>query len=236
MKNLLFLDIETVAAKRTYSELSPRLQELWNKKARILDRNGEKEASELFEERAGIYAEFGKIIVIGLGFFTFNEHKVHGFRAKVLYGDDEKILLKEFVDLIHQRFSSPDTIMVAHNGKEFDFPYLSRRLLINGIELPPILDKAGKKPWEIPHIDTMELWKFGDWKNYTSLDLLAAIFDIPSSKSDIDGSMVNGIYYQENDLERIAEYCAQDVIVCAQVYLKLKGQDIIQAENIERVN
>ena len=131
---------------------------------------------------------------------------------------------------------SKSTILVAHNGKEFDFPYLSRRMLIKNISLPEALNISGKKPWEIQHLDTMEMWKFGDWKSYTSLDLLAAIFDIPSSKSDIDGSMVSGIYHGEKDLEKISKYCIKDVLVCAQVFMKLRGLNLIEASNIQIVD
>lgn len=210
------------------------MQDLWNKKAAILSK-GEGDAKELYEEKAGIYSEFGKIIVIGLGFLTNESKNKFGLRAKVLANDDEKQLLIDFKNILN-RFNDPRTVLVAHNGKEFDFPYIARRMLINGIALPDILQMSGKKPWEIPHQDTMEMWKFGDWKSYTSLDLLAAVFDIPSSKSDIDGSMVSHVYHHEKDLRKIAEYCMRDVIVCAQVFLKLKGLEIIPEDSIKVVD
>lgn len=234
MEQLLFLDIETVSEYKSFDDLPDRFKSLWNKKAKILSK-GEISGEDLYEEKAGIYSEFGKIVVIGLGFLTGDLNGEPGLRVKALSGNNEKELLEEFSQIL-DKMDPRNTILVAHNGKEFDFPYLSRRMLINNIPLPEALNISGKKPWEIQHLDTMEMWKFGDWKSYTSLDLLAAIFKIPSSKSDIDGSMVSGIYHEDKDLEKIAEYCIKDVIVCAQVFMKLKGLNIIAEGNIKIVD
>lgn len=233
---ILVIDIETIRCTSTYDELPKRLQEQWEKKAYQLNQYSQTELTpdELFMERAGIYSEFGKVIVIAVGFFVFQEGEWH-FRVRSLSNHDEKALLEEFVDLL-EKFDQNTLFLCGHNGKEFDFPYLSRRMLVNGVPLPSILDLSAKKPWEVNHIDTMELWKFGDRKSFTSLELLAAIFDIPSSKSDIDGSEVSQVYYEENDLERIAEYCARDVVVTAQLLRKLKGESIIEENNIHFIN
>jgi DNA polymerase elongation subunit (family B) len=131
--------------------------------------------------------------------------------------------------------SKKDLSLCAHNGKEFDFPYLSRRMMVNGISLPAVLDNAGKKPWEVKFVDTLELWKFGDYKHYTSLELLAYLFGIPTPKDDIDGSMVAGIYYQEKDLPRIARYCEKDVLTIIRLLLKFAGQDTIAEEHVELI-
>ena len=226
LDNILFIDIETVAGTRSYHELPERMQHLWNKKAALLSRGEEHDPVEYYE-RAGIYAEFGKVVSIGLGFFH-QEGSTRQLRVKGLYSHNEHELLTEFKKVVEKGFNPKTLRLCAHNGKEFDFPYLSRRMIINGIALPPCLQLAGKKPWEIHHIDTMDFWKFGDYKNYTALDLLAAVLDVPSSKDDIDGSQVNSVYYDDNDLERIDHYCKKDVAVMAQVYLKL-----IQAEPLE---
>lgn len=210
-----------------YDQLPEKFQKLWDKKAERLKKNEEDTPITLFE-RAGIYSEFGKIICISVGFMKNRE-----FRIKSYYGEDEQILLKEFSELLDKYYNSRDHLLCAHNGKEFDYPYIARRMLINGLPLPSILNIAGKKPWEIAHLDTMELWKFGDYKNYTSLELLAAIFGIETPKDDIDGSMVAEVYYKENDLERIVQYCQRDTLTVAQLLLaylgkpKIKEQDII---------
>ncbi|NOU48778.1 MAG: 3'-5' exonuclease [Bacteroidales bacterium] len=226
LHNVLFLDIETVPALENYALLSERMRKLWDKKASHLIGDSEKTPEEIYE-RAGIYSEFGKIIVISVGFFHRKE-----FRIKSYYGDDEKILLKDFAMLLNRHYNEVDSLLCAHNGKEFDFPYIARRMLINGIELPLILQIAGKKPWEIKHIDTMELWKFGDYKNYTSLDLLTAIFQIPTPKDDIDGSMVAKVYYEENNLDRIKTYCQKDVLAIAQLMRRYLNQPLITDDQV----
>jgi 3'-5' exonuclease len=226
LSRVLFLDIETAPQSPDYNSLDENGKRLWDKKASQLKTKDEGSPDELYN-RAGIYAEFGKIIVISVGYFNGSE-----FRLKSFYGDDEKILLEEFAVLLNRHYNNADDMLCAHNGKEFDFPYIARRMVINGIELPFILQLAGKKPWEIKHLDTMELWKFGDYKSYTSLDLLTYIFGIPTPKDDIDGSMVYKIYYEEGDLERIKNYCQKDVLAIAQVMKRYLNQPLIKEENI----
>ncbi len=225
-QNVLFLDIETVSAFPTYNDMPERFQRLWEHKAERLKKS-ENETPDQIYSKAGIYAEFGKIICISVAFFNGNE-----LRVKSFFGDDEKILLKEFSELITKHFNGRQHLLCAHNGKEFDYPYIARRLLINGLKLPYSLNLAGKKPWNVPHLDTMDLWKFGDYKHYTSLDLLAAAFDIPTPKDDIDGSDIGRVYWEENDLERIVHYCQKDVITVAQLLLKYLGKSLIKEEYI----
>lgn len=221
IRDIIFLDIETVAHKFEYSQLDERLKTQWGRRASYLKRDSDLTDEEVYRERAGIYAEFGRIVCIGVGKFAENEHGELVLMTKAYYGHDEKQILLGFKSMIEKR--DPNfTKLCAHNGKEFDFPYMCRRMLVNCIPLPNILSLAGKKPWEVMHLDTMEMWKFGDYKNYTSLDLLAAIFNIPTSKSDIDGSQVNEIYHLEGGLERIKDYCIRDVIVLAQLFLRMK--------------
>lgn len=219
---LLFLDIETVAEYPSFKQLSERKQALWAKKSTYL-RDREEASPELLYDRAGIYAEFGRIVCIAVGYFHENE-----LRIKAFANDDEYSLLVEFNALIFEHFNSKKTQLCAHNGKEFDFPYIARRMIIKEIPLAIPFQLSGKKPWEVNHIDTLELWKFGDYKHFTSLDLLAEILGVESSKSDIDGSMVNEVYYNENDLDRITEYCKRDVVVLAKVYLKLKQSEAFE--------
>jgi uncharacterized protein YprB with RNaseH-like and TPR domain len=232
LKDVLFLDIETVGCVDHYSKLSERLKIQWARKANFFKREELQTDEDLFHEKAGIYAEFGKIVVIAVGKYVVNDAGELGLRTKYFADDDEKKLLVDFKSMLEKLDGS--TKLCAHNGKEFDFPYLSRRMLVNGIALPSLLDFAGRRPWEIPHLDTMELWKFGDYKHYTSLDLLAAIFNIPSSKGSMDGSMVNEAYYRQNALAKIAEYCVGDVVAIAQLYLKMKGMNLIEEKNISR--
>ncbi len=232
LNHILILDIETVACDKAYSDLSDRLKKQWDKKSSYLQNPNELSAAELFEERAGIYSEFGKIVTIALGFYTELDNKKIGLRVKAIVDHDESKILNDFNEIL-QKFDQSTLTFCAHNGKEFDFPYLGRRMLINGIELPDSLELRNKKPWDIKHVDTMEEWKFGDRKNFTSLDLLATIFGIESSKDGIDGSMVNNIYYNENDLNRIADYCMQDVAVTAQLYLKLNNIHTFSPSDIQ---
>ncbi|HWA35452.1 MAG TPA: 3'-5' exonuclease [Cyclobacteriaceae bacterium] len=230
-RNILFLDIETVAATDSYDTLDERLKTQWARKASFFKTREEGQSDEdLFHERAGIYAEFGKIIVIAIGKFTDNEKGERCLKTRCLANHDEKALLNEFKTIV-EKMDQSTLKLCAHNGKEFDFPYISRRMLVNEISLPAVLNTSGRKSWEIPHIDTMEMWKFGDYKHYTSLDLLAAIFNIPTSKGELDGSKVNSTYYQEKDLKKIAEYCVGDVVALAQLFLKLKGQSMVLPEN-----
>ncbi|MFH1001401.1 MAG: 3'-5' exonuclease [Bacteroidota bacterium] len=226
---ILFLDIETAAQYPNYEELPPRMQELWNKKASLLSKKEEITADELYE-RAGIYAEFGKIVCISIGYF---EKKFQKLRIKSFFGHNEKKLLQIFAETLNNHFKTENDLLCAHNGKEFDFPYIARRMLVNKIKLPGLLNIAGKKPWEIQHLDTMELWKFGDYKHYTSLDLLTAIFEIPSPKSDIDGSEVNYIYWQEKDVKRIAKYCQNDVLAIAQLLNAYQGKTLWEEKDVE---
>ena len=220
LERVLFLDIKTVPQHANYKDVPERLKTLWDKKAGFLAKT--EESPEELYGRAGIYAEFGKIVCISVGFIHSGE-----IRLKSFYSHNEKELLQDFSELLTGFFGRNDQLLCAHNGKEFDFPYIARRLLINGLPLPHLLDIAGKKPWEIQHLDTMELWKFGDFKNYTSLNLLTAVFDIPTPKDDIDGSKVYSVYYEENDLQRIMEYCQKDVVALIQLMRKYKGQDLI---------
>ena len=182
--------------------------------------------------RAGIYAEFGKIICISVGYLLSTGGEEREFHLKSFYDHNEQSVLEEFTALLNKHYSQGEHLMCAHNGKEFDFPYLARRILINGLKLPTMLDIAGKKPWEVAHLDTMVLWKFGDFKNYTSLDLLTNIFQIPTPKGDMDGGDVARVYWEDNDLDRIVEYCQKDVIAIAQLILKFKGEPLIKENNI----
>ena len=231
-KNILFLDIETVPEKEDFKELSEEKQALYAQKTQY--QRKEESTPEEFYERAGIWAEFGKIICISVGFFSsFEKERV--FRVKSFYGDDEHQLLLEFKELLYVHFNKVNQVLCAHNGKEFDFPYIARRMIVNRIDLPSKLDLFGKKPWEIPHLDTMELWKFGDYKHYTSLKLMTHILGIPSPKDDIDGSEVAEVYYKEKNLERIVSYCEKDMLAVVQLLLRLYNYDLLIADEIVRV-
>jgi len=226
LDHVLFLDIETAPQYPDYSGSPETYKVLWDKKAEWFLKN-ETDTPESVYDRAAIYAEFGKVICISVGFLSDTS-----FRIKSFYGHDEKEVLKDFAILLNSHFNKNHHLLCAHNGKEFDFPYLARRMLVNGIKLPSSLDIAGKKPWEVQHLDTMELWKFGDYKSYTSLELLAYLFNIPTPKDDIRGSDIARVYWKEDDLPRIVEYCQKDVVTVAQILLKMKGESLIPDENI----
>lgn len=233
LKQVLFLDIETVSGFESFDQLDDRFQYLWEKKSQY--HRTELTPAELYKERAAISAEFGKVLVIGIGYFQKNQGELL-FKTKALANEDEHALLQQFKEMIDQHFAK-DWRFCAHNGKEFDFPYLCRRLLINGLGLPKPLQIMGKKPWDTPHLlDTMELWKFGDIKAYTSLELMAASLGVPTSKDDIDGSQVGKVYFETGDVDRIAQYCQKDVVVLAQVFMKLFGLGGLKEEQISMNN
>lgn len=238
LSKILFLDIETVPQTESLAEMPEDIAHLWNEKFELIrKRMPEKYADDTdaaggFASSAGIYAEFGRIVCISVGFIYFKGHEML-FRLKSFAGDDEKLILQDFAQMLVRFCTSREHTLCGHNIREFDIPYICRRMLINGLELPPVLNISGKKPWEITFIDTLELWKFGDYKNYTSLKLLTAIFGIPTPKDDIDGSQVAEVYYREKNIERIAHYCQKDVLATAQVYLKLNHFPTINIQNVE---
>ncbi len=224
LSNILFLDIETVSQVSDFDELSERKQNLWEKKS--VQWRKELSAEEAYE-KAAIYAEFGKIICISAGFI--HNEKLH---IKSFFGHNEADILTQFKVSLEKFSQKRKVQLCAHNGKEFDFPYLCRRMLINDIVLPELLQLQGKKPWEVPFLDTLELWRFGDYKNYTSLDLLCEVFDIPTPKDGIDGSQVGKVYWEEQDLERIVKYCEADVVALTQLYLRMQGMPLLSTEQI----
>lgn len=232
LEDVLFIDIETVPVAPSYEALDPALKSLWDKKSRQI-KTVEQSPQDVYE-RAGIYSEFGKVICISVG--GISKKDPLKLKLKSFYGKDEKVLLSDFSAML-RGFSKNHTeaTLCAHNGKEFDYPYMARRMVINGLAIPGILDNSGRKPWEVKLLDTMDLWKFGDYKNYTSLELLTSVLGIATPKDDIDGSMVAGIYYSEDDIERIVRYCEKDVIAVAQVLLRFMRIPMIVEENIESV-
>jgi DNA polymerase elongation subunit (family B) len=228
--NILFLDIETVPETYAYSDLDDETEKLFNlKNARLL--TPDKTEEQVYNERAGIFAEFGKIICISVGFVR-QTATGRTMRLTSFAHEDEETLLKQFVRLLEDNYNTPNHILCGHNAKEFDFPFICRRLLIHGISLPNVLNIAGKKPWEINHLDTMELWKFGDYKAYTSLALLCHVFKIPTPKDDISGADVARVYYEEKDLNRIKTYCEKDVIALIQLFLRMNGEPMIDNADI----
>jgi 3'-5' exonuclease len=234
-EHILFLDIETVPMAKTYEDLPDPFQFLWNKKAEQLSKSDRTTADDKrtpsdYYDRAGIYAEFGKIICISTGVLRSQSLWIKSFS-----GDDEKEVLADFAEMLSKARDKQFRFLCAHNGKEFDYPYLIRRMLVNGMKIPPILDLSGKKPWEVNHFDTMELWKFGDYKNYTSLELLAALFGIETPKDDIDGSEVGRVYWEDHDLPRIVTYCQKDVKTIVNLFLKFQGKPVVQENQVTYV-
>jgi len=232
LHNILFLDIETVPQHDGHENMPDEWKTLWELKASYLIRNKETETSQSIYSRAGIYAEFGKIICISCGVMQGigQEKKLI---LKSFCGHDEKLLLHQFSEMLNRWCSDGNKFLCAHNGKEFDFPYLCRRLIVNHLPIPEILKLHGRKPWDVPHLDTLELWKFGDYKSYTSLNLLAYTLGIPTPKDDIDGSKVHEVYWKEKNMTRIVNYCQKDVITVAQVYLRMQGESLLKESNIE---
>ena len=230
LSKVLFLDIETVPEVYHWNKLDPIMQELWSAKTRYRQESQGKNAEELYKE-AGIFAEFGRIICIGVGRLEKKDDG-HHLRVTAYRDSDEAAVLRQFAELLDKHYDTPDHWLCGHNGKEFDFPYIARRCIVNRIRLPKLLDIGGLKPWEVGHLDTMNMWSFGDRKNFTSLALLAQVLDIPTPKDDISGADVARVYYEENDLERIAKYCCKDVVATAQLYLRLRGNALMPETHI----
>lgn len=239
LQNILFLDIETVPECQDFNDLSLVRQDLWKQKSKYKRAYEAKEDEEIsaadFYRKAGIWAEFGKIICISVGYFNLDSVSPQ-FRIKSYYGDNETQLLKDFTHLVQTSFEKKQSLLCGHNIKEFDVPYIARRILINALPIPKSLNLMGKKPWEVPHLDTLELWKFGDYKHFTSLKLLTEILGIPSPKDDIDGSQVRDVYYNDKDIKRIKIYCEKDVIAVAQVVLRLMNRPLLKPEEIITVS
>lgn len=229
IEKILFLDIETVPEFYKFNELDAATAKLYEAKTKFMQKDGV--TVEDTYEKAGIYAEFGKIVCISCGLVA-DKPQGKEIRLKSFSGDDEKQLLIDFSNLLNKHYSSPYHILCGHNAKEFDFPFIARRMLIHGLDLPAALDIAGKKPWEIAHLDTMELWKFGDFKHYSSLSLLCHIFKIPTPKDDITGADVARVYYEEGDLKRITVYCQKDVVALIQLFLRFRNEALVEEDNI----
>ncbi|PKV63848.1 hypothetical protein ATE90_0218 [Polaribacter sp. Hel1_33_96] len=233
LNDILFLDIETVPEFENWKDISKETQELFDQKTKY--QRKEEFTAAAFYDRAGIWAEFGKIICISVGYFADKEAE-RQLRLTSFFGDDEHKILTDFKGLLDTHFTKKSHVLCAHNGKEFDFPFIARRMIVHQIELPNKLNLFGKKPWEVPHIDTLELWKFGDYKHYTSLKLLTSILGVPSPKDDIDGSEVANVYYKEKNIQRIVSYCEKDTIAVAQILLRFNNQELLKDKDIISVN
>ena len=235
INNLLLLDIETVPQFENYDLLVPSIQALWyDKISKTVPENTLLQDS--YHAKAGILAEFGKIVCISTAFYYLNEEKQTSLKVKSIYGENERDILVAFVQLCNKvYFHNPNFKFAGHNVKEFDIPFICRRLIINYLPLPDYLQIHEKKPWEVKIFDTLNWWKFGDHKNYITLHLLATILEIPTSKDDIDGSMVQDVYYKEKNLKRIADYCEKDVIVTANIVLRFLSLPVLPDHNIQIV-
>lgn len=231
LNNILFLDIETVPETENFNALDSEMQALYEQKTQYQRRDDF--SAEEFYDRAGIWAEFGKIVCISVGFFVI-KGDIRNFRVTSFFGEEAQ-LLKDFNNLLNNHFNGPQHVLCGHNAKEFDIPFLARRMIINNIPIPDKLNLFGKKPWEIPHLDTLELWKFGDYKHFTSLKLMCKVLGIPSPKGDIDGSQVGHVFYKEKDIDRIVTYCEKDTIAVAQIFLRLRREDLLIDDEIIHV-
>ena len=231
LEHILFLDIETVPIEENFNSLDAEMQQLWELKTQYQRRD--EYTPEDFYDRAGIWAEFGKIVCISVGYFTF-KGDIRNFRVTSFFGE-EATILKDFNNLLGNHFNQPQHLLCGHNAKEFDIPFIARRMIINQIPIPNKLNLFGKKPWEIPHLDTLELWKFGDYKHFTSLKLLTKILGIPSPKGDIDGSQVGHVFHVEKDIDRIVTYCEKDTIAVAQIFLRLRREELLVDDEVLHV-
>jgi hypothetical protein len=234
ISNILFLDIETVPQYAVYIDVPEKDRRLWDVKSKRLQTANERPS--VLYKKAGIFAEFGKIICISVAYVVSKKNQPLAVRVRSFYGDNEREILEQFLQLITKHFNTTKHYLCAHNGIEFDFPFIARRALIHGLALPKTLDTRGKRPWDIRHLDTLDLWRFGDYKNYTSLELLTHIFDIPTPKDDIDGSMICDLYWKENDFQRIVEYCQKDVVAVLQLLRKYRNEPLFEQQSITIVS
>lgn len=232
LHNILFLDIETASQYPSYSNMPSEWQGLWDHRSNALLRNKEEETSESIYAKASLYAEFGKVICISCGVIQGS-----GTNRKIVIksfvDEDEKTLLNDFSNMVQKWSFGEARWLCAHNGKDFDFPFLCRRMTVHRVPIPAVLNCTGKKPWETSFLDTMELWKFGEYKCLTSLNLMANTLGIQTPKDDIDGSKVGGVYWIEKNIARIVAYCQKDVVTVAQIFLHLQNEPPILEENIE---
>ena len=231
LENLFLIDIETVSEKEDFHLLDEEWQELWTGKiGKSLP--PATTAEEYYPMRAAILAEFAKVVCISFGYFN-KENNEWQLRIKSLCSENEIEILEQFVTTLKKLYANNQNwIFTGHNIKEFDVPFLCRRMLINNIPIPAYLDFQSMKPWETPVLDTLHLWRFGDYKHYTSLKLLAAVLGVPSPKDDIDGSQVGNVYWKEKNLERISIYCEKDVATVANVILRFRALPVLKKEQI----
>ncbi len=231
IENLFLIDIETVSEKEHFHFLDDEWKDLWKEK-NIKNLPLNTSAEEYYPMRAAILAEFAKIVCISFGYFK-KENNEWQLRIKSVCSENESDILSQFIATLKQLHSNNQQwIFTGHNIKEFDVPFLCRRMLVNGISIPPYIDFQNMKPWETPVLDTLHLWRFGDYKHYTSLKLLAAALGVPSPKDDIDGSMVGDVFWKEKNLKRISDYCQKDVVTVANVMLRFKGLPLLKDEQI----
>lgn len=230
LENILFVAIQTVPQTARLNELSPRMQQAWKQKALQFEGEGGNTPEALYASQAGLYAEFGKIVNITVAYFHRPEPEgTLELRVKsISEAGNERRLLEEFIRLLNERFEQDSLRLCAHNGKEFDFPFLCRRMLVHCVPIPSILSFAGKKPWEVPHLDTMEMWMFGNRKYPVALETLAALFDIPANESQLQGSEVRDVFYEEQDLQQIISRSQQDVITTAQVFMRYRCSPLLE--------
>jgi predicted PolB exonuclease-like 3'-5' exonuclease len=237
LKRTLVVDIETASMVVSFDKLDSRNQSFWRKKSKRLLKghkldHDHETLSQFYEDKGAIFAEFAKVICISVGIFDINEN-IDSLRIKSFYGDNEFEILNSFRDLLQGHFYDKYHHTIAgHNLKEFDIPFICRRMVINGIKLPNLLRIHGARPWQVPHLmDTLELWKFGDYKNYTSLDLLCTVLGMPSPKDNLDGSQVSKAYWEGN-IEEIKDYCEKDITATARVILKLLGETELSDDQV----
>ena len=246
LDRILFFDIETVPGVASLADFSPEMQHLWNEKFESLQRRmpdrftPDETADYALRNGGGIFSEFAKIVCISVGYIYSDKDGNRLMRTRSFADDDEAKILRDFAAMLadfqkKRKIKKGGLLLCGHNIKEFDVPFICRRMLVHGMPLPPVLDVAGLKPWETPYLDTLELWKFGDYKSFTSLKLLCALFGIATPKDDIDGSQVATVYYEQHDLPRIAIYCEKDVVATAQVFLRLNAMPLLDPANVTHV-
>jgi len=223
IESIIFLDIETVSLFPNLLLADDATKKEWARK--IMKTNPTITPALLddtYKEQAALHPEFSFITCISVGMVKGG--KVY---IKNIFGfdHDEERTLEIFCETMQKIIEKMERLqpkLCAHFGKGFDYPFISKRMLVHGMTIPNILDSYGKKPWEITNLDTHEIWKMGGF-NSASLSAIAHAFGIPSPKDDIDGSQVGHVYWVDSKIDRIATYCAKDVFALINIFRCMQG-------------
>lgn len=226
------IDIETVRVEENYNDLSEGFKAAWrykHKQEGVIP--SEDELADLWQKNASLYAEFSKVCAVSIAFL--HQGKLY---CKEFYGPDEKEILEATATTLNNMVvANSEYRLVAHAFKHFDGPFLSKRYVVNNIDIPTILDTGNSKPWEIRNLCTNELWRMGGTGAGSSLQALCNVLDIPVSKVDLVGDEVGAAYYRK-EYERIGRYCSYDTVATFNIFRRFKKEGLFNFDEVTYVN